>query len=57
MEHVQAGVTHLQAAKQLQKNTRKWMCCALITLLIVVAVRPRQDKADHSLQFLWEVHA
>lgn len=30
MEYVQAGVTHLQAAKQLQKNTRKWACCALI---------------------------
>ncbi|GAB4813326.1 hypothetical protein N2152v2_000372 [Parachlorella kessleri] len=38
VEYVQAGVTHLQAAKQLQKNTRKWMCCALITLLIIVAI-------------------
>lgn len=38
VEYVQAGVTHLQAAKQLQKNTRKWMCCALIVLLIIVAV-------------------
>ena len=34
VEYVQAGVTHLQAAKQLQKNTRKWMCCALIVLLV-----------------------
>ena len=37
VEYVQAGTTHLVAAKQLQKNTRKWMCCALILLLIIAA--------------------
>lgn len=34
---MQAGTTHLVAAKRLQKNTRKWMCCALILLLIIAA--------------------
>lgn len=37
VEYVQAGTTHLVAAKRLQKNTRKWMCCALILLLIIAA--------------------
>ncbi|KAL4442688.1 hypothetical protein ABPG77_006682 [Micractinium sp. CCAP 211/92] len=37
VEYVQAGTTHLVAAKRLQKNTRKWMCCGLILLLIVAA--------------------
>jgi hypothetical protein len=37
VEYVQAGTTHLVAAKRLQKNTRKWMCCALILLLISAA--------------------
>ena len=35
VEYVQAGTTHLVAAKRLQKNTRKWMCCALILLIII----------------------
>ncbi len=37
VEYVQAGTTHLVAAKRLQKNTRKWMCIALILLLIIAA--------------------
>lgn len=37
VEYVQAGTTHLVAAKRLQKNTRKWMCVALILLLIIAA--------------------
>ena len=37
VEYVQAGTTHLVAAKKLQKNTRKWMCVALILLLIIAA--------------------
>ena len=39
MEFVQAGTTHLISAKKLQRQTRKWMCCALIVgLIIVVAI-------------------
>ena len=37
VEYVQAGTTHLVAAKRLQRNTRKWMCCALLLLLIIAA--------------------
>ncbi|KAJ4979761.1 hypothetical protein NE237_010541 [Protea cynaroides] len=38
VDHVQSGTTVLQKAKKLQKNSRKWMCIAIIILLIVVAV-------------------
>ncbi|EOA21213.1 hypothetical protein CARUB_v10001560mg [Capsella rubella] len=38
VDHVQSGNTALQRAKSLQKNSRKWMCIAIIILLIVVAV-------------------
>ncbi|KAL0888341.1 hypothetical protein Bca101_012324 [Brassica carinata] len=38
VDHVQSGNTALQRAKSLQKNSRKWMCVAIIILLIVVAV-------------------
>ncbi|XP_018445893.1 syntaxin-132 isoform X2 [Raphanus sativus] len=50
VEHVQSGNTALQRAKSLQKNSRKWMCIAIIILLIVVAVivggvlKPWQNK-------------
>ncbi|KAK1270739.1 Syntaxin-132 [Acorus gramineus] len=37
VDHVQSGTTALQKAKKLQKNSRKWMCIAIIILLIVVA--------------------
>ncbi|KAJ4730014.1 putative Syntaxin [Melia azedarach] len=35
---VQSGTTALQNAKKLQKNSRKWMCIAIIILLLIVAV-------------------
>ncbi|XP_042486812.1 syntaxin-132-like [Macadamia integrifolia] len=38
VDHVQSGNTVLQKAKKLQKNSRKWMCIAIIILLIIVAV-------------------
>lgn len=36
-DHVEAGVTHLVAAKRSQKRTRKLMCCGLVTLILIVA--------------------
>jgi syntaxin 1B/2/3 len=36
VEYVQAGTTHLVAAKRYQKSSRKWMCCCLILLLLVL---------------------
>jgi syntaxin 1B/2/3 len=36
-DHVEAGVTHLVAAKRSQKRTRKLMCCGLIVLIVLVA--------------------
>jgi len=38
VDHVQQGNTALQKAKKLQKNSRKWMCFAIIILLVVAAV-------------------
>ncbi|XP_057488791.1 syntaxin-132-like isoform X3 [Actinidia eriantha] len=38
VDHVQSGTTALQNAKKLQRNSRKWMCIAMIILLIIVAV-------------------
>jgi syntaxin 1B/2/3 len=38
VDHVQQGNTALQKAKKLQKNSRKWMCIAIIILLIIVAI-------------------
>ncbi|KAK1296733.1 hypothetical protein QJS10_CPB15g02167 [Acorus calamus] len=38
VDHVQSGTTALQKAKKLQRNSRKWMCIAIIILLIVVAI-------------------
>lgn len=38
VDHVQSGNTALQNAKKLQKNSRKWMCIAIMILLIIVAV-------------------
>jgi len=34
----QSGTTAFQTAKKLQKNSRKWMCIAIIILLLVVAI-------------------
>ncbi|XAR68089.1 hypothetical protein NMG60_11003099 [Bertholletia excelsa] len=38
VDHVQSGTTALQKAKKLQKNSRKWMCFAIIILLVIVAI-------------------
>lgn len=38
VDHVQQGNTALQKAKKLQKNSRKWMCIAILILLIIVAI-------------------
>ncbi|KAB1226357.1 hypothetical protein CJ030_MR1G020574 [Morella rubra] len=38
VEHVQRGTSVLQNAKKLQKNSRKWMCIAIIILLVIIAV-------------------
>lgn len=50
VDHVQSGTVALQKAKSLQRNSRKWMCIAIIILLIIVAVivvgviKPWQSK-------------
>ncbi|KAJ4844224.1 hypothetical protein Tsubulata_003098 [Turnera subulata] len=38
VDHVQSGNTALQKAKSLQRNSRKWMCIAIIILLIIVVI-------------------
>ncbi|KAJ7976393.1 putative Syntaxin [Quillaja saponaria] len=38
VDHVQQGNTALQKAKKLQKNSRKWMCIAILILLIIVII-------------------
>lgn len=38
VDHVQRGNSALQNAKKLQKNSRKWMCIAIIILLLIVAI-------------------
>ena len=38
VEYVQSGTTALQDAKQLQKKTRKLMCCALFIVLIIALI-------------------
>jgi hypothetical protein len=38
VDHVQRGTTALQSAKKLQKNSRKWMCIAIMILLVIVAI-------------------
>ncbi|XP_030515442.2 syntaxin-132-like [Rhodamnia argentea] len=38
VDHVQSGNTALQRAKSLQKNSRKWMCIAILILLIIVVI-------------------
>ncbi|KAJ4814006.1 Syntaxin [Rhynchospora pubera] len=38
IDHVQSGTVALQKAKKLQKNSRKWMCIAIIILLLIVVV-------------------
>lgn len=38
VDHVQTGNVALQKAKSLQKNSRKWMCIAIVILLVIVAI-------------------
>ncbi|KAA8516869.1 hypothetical protein F0562_017313 [Nyssa sinensis] len=38
VDHVHSGNKALQKAKSLQKNSRKWMCIAILILLIIVVV-------------------
>ncbi|CAL1365878.1 unnamed protein product [Linum trigynum] len=38
VDHVQSGNTALQRAKSYQKSSWKWMCIAIIVLLIIVAI-------------------
>ncbi|XP_050370705.1 syntaxin-132 [Argentina anserina] len=38
VDHVQQGNTALHKAKKLQKNSRKWMCIAILILLIIVVI-------------------
>lgn len=38
VDHVNTGNTALQRAKSLQKNSRKWMCIAIIILLVIIAI-------------------
>ncbi|KAG2497279.1 hypothetical protein HYH03_004863 [Edaphochlamys debaryana] len=38
VDYVKGGTEALQDAKQLQKNTRKWMCCAIMIMLVVALV-------------------
>ncbi|KAK6147388.1 hypothetical protein DH2020_018300 [Rehmannia glutinosa] len=38
VDHVQSGNIALQKAKSLQKSSRKWMCIAILILLIIVAI-------------------
>ncbi|XP_072951780.1 syntaxin-132-like [Typha angustifolia] len=38
IDHVQSGTVALQKAKKLQKNSRKWMCIAIIILLLIVVI-------------------
>nr|XP_028946594.1 syntaxin-132-like isoform X2 [Malus domestica] len=38
VDHVQQGNNALQKAKKLQKSSRKWMCIAILILLIIVAI-------------------
>ncbi|KAK8661341.1 hypothetical protein V6N13_052234 [Hibiscus sabdariffa] len=38
VDHVQSGNTALQRAKSLQRNSRKWMCIAIIILLLIVVI-------------------
>ncbi|XP_031473800.1 syntaxin-132-like [Nymphaea colorata] len=38
VDHVQSGTTALRRAKSLQRNSRKWMCIAIIILLLIVVI-------------------
>lgn len=38
VDHVQSGNKMLVKARALQLNTRKWMCCGIITVIIIVVI-------------------
>ncbi|VFQ91047.1 unnamed protein product [Cuscuta campestris] len=38
VDHVQSGNTALQKAKKLQRNSRKWMCFAILVFILIVAI-------------------
>mmetsp|Transcript_1754 Transcript_1754/g.6114 ORF Transcript_1754/g.6114 Transcript_1754/m.6114 type:complete len:321 (-) Transcript_1754:141-1103(-) len=38
VEYVGRGIKELRTAKQIQQNTRKYMCCVIIILLIIICV-------------------
>ena len=38
VDYVQRGTKSLKQAKDLQKSSRKWMCCGIIVFLIILAV-------------------
>lgn len=38
VDHVQRGTKDLKQAKELQKSSRKWMCCGIVVFLIILAV-------------------
>ncbi|KAL9242533.1 hypothetical protein vseg_016525 [Gypsophila vaccaria] len=38
VDHVNTGNTALQKAKNLQRNSRKWMCIAILILLIIIVI-------------------
>ena len=38
VDHVNSGTRVLQKGKELQKNTRKYMCFAILILLVVIIV-------------------
>jgi len=51
-EYVNQGNKALGQAKELQKDTRKWMCCAMMLLLgiclivVLAVVKPWQARAS-----------
>ena len=53
-EYVNQGNKALTSAKALQKDTRKWMCCAVMILLsiclivVLAVVKPWQARGWHS---------
>jgi syntaxin 1B/2/3 len=38
VDYVQRGTKDLKQAKDLQKSSRKWMCCGIIVFLVIMAV-------------------
>ena len=57
-EYVNQGNKALGQAKELQKDTRKWMCCAMMLLLgiclivVLAVVKPWQVRTSKLLQLV-----